>query len=180
MSRNGPSGSSVPGLRRGGRHWKKFGHRGNSVQPNFALAQWPRPPDWRCMPTRLVAVAHRVRIRRGVGWRAGGGNAMGALCGRAATLCGVGSLTAAVTQLTITPLRPLFTTPHPVVGASNHAKGALVLIACLAGVFAIWRRSGQTFVIDRMTALIGCRTPRLRTPSSAGSGATRSLRPRTS
>jgi hypothetical protein len=79
MSRNGPCGSSVPGVATWGPTLeKKSGHRGNSVQLNFALAQWPRPSDWRCVPTRLVAVAvaHRVRIRRGGDWRAGGGNAM--------------------------------------------------------------------------------------------------------
>ncbi|MGH3770370.1 MAG: COG4705 family protein [Pseudonocardiaceae bacterium] len=37
----------------------------------------------------------------------------------------------------------------------GYAKGALVLIACLAGVFAIWYRSGQTFAVEQITTFRG-------------------------
>jgi uncharacterized membrane-anchored protein len=37
----------------------------------------------------------------------------------------------------------------------GYAKGALVLIACLAGVFAIWRRSGETFSVEQISTFRG-------------------------
>lgn len=37
----------------------------------------------------------------------------------------------------------------------GYAKGALVLIICLAGVFAIWYRSGQTFCVDQIAGFNG-------------------------
>jgi uncharacterized membrane-anchored protein len=37
----------------------------------------------------------------------------------------------------------------------GYAKGALVLIACLAGVFAIWRFSGQTFSVEQIRTFRG-------------------------
>jgi uncharacterized membrane-anchored protein len=37
----------------------------------------------------------------------------------------------------------------------GYAKGALVLIACLAGVFAIWYRSGQTFSVEQIRTFRG-------------------------
>jgi uncharacterized membrane-anchored protein len=37
----------------------------------------------------------------------------------------------------------------------GYAKGALVLIACLAGVFAIWRYSGQTFSVEQIRTFRG-------------------------
>jgi uncharacterized membrane-anchored protein len=37
----------------------------------------------------------------------------------------------------------------------GYAKGALVLIACLAGVFAVWRRSGQTFSVEQISTFRG-------------------------
>jgi uncharacterized membrane-anchored protein len=37
----------------------------------------------------------------------------------------------------------------------GYAKGALVLIVCLAGVFAIWHRSGQTFSVEQITTFRG-------------------------
>ncbi|MBV8539277.1 MAG: hypothetical protein JO063_01545 [Pseudonocardiales bacterium] len=37
----------------------------------------------------------------------------------------------------------------------GYAKGAMVLIACLAGVFAIWYRSGQTFSVEQIRTFRG-------------------------
>jgi uncharacterized membrane-anchored protein len=37
----------------------------------------------------------------------------------------------------------------------GYAKGSLVLIACLASVFALWRRSGQTFSVQQINTFQG-------------------------
>ena len=37
----------------------------------------------------------------------------------------------------------------------GYARGALVLITCLALVFAIWRRSGQTFSVEQISTVRG-------------------------
>lgn len=37
----------------------------------------------------------------------------------------------------------------------GYAKGALILIACLAGVFAIWYYSGQTFSVEQISTFRG-------------------------
>jgi uncharacterized membrane-anchored protein len=37
----------------------------------------------------------------------------------------------------------------------GYAKGALVLIVCLAGVFAVWYRSGQTFSVEQISTFRG-------------------------
>jgi uncharacterized membrane-anchored protein len=37
----------------------------------------------------------------------------------------------------------------------GYARGALVLIACLAGVFTIWHRSGQTFSVEQIKTFSG-------------------------
>jgi|SRR5581483_6174886 len=37
----------------------------------------------------------------------------------------------------------------------GYARGALVLITCLAVVFAIWRRSGQTFAVEQISTFRG-------------------------
>lgn len=37
----------------------------------------------------------------------------------------------------------------------GYAKGALILIACLTGVFAIWYRSGQTFSVEQIRTFRG-------------------------